>query len=537
MSIRHLIALSVLLVSALGAFPVTADTLFDEGLAAWDAGEYSLAYDKLIEYRKGPYGRRPEVDYMLGTSGCRMPERHAWGHDVLDWMLYAYPLTDESRATVVDERDRCREEIMSGRTLRGIDKIVEERAAAMTGFGEQFDWAIEEQQPITAYPLRRTRSIKAEKLAARLVPLTDIAGAESLAASLRSKARVLVHEHFLLISDVSDSAEDLIPVGQALDAYLDFLGRFYGIEPPPYFITVHLLESPKDVRKLALNVHGLDASRETVSYTYLDDASVAGAVSGDAAGVIQHELFHLLMRERFGDIPLWLDEGIAGLYEVSGRRGDDYFGLPNWRGRVLEELWGDRPTIDELIRSEWYLLDDPNAVQSTNEVRTGGRPDGDNEMRQAAMMAMARYFAMYLDQRDELSKVFVALRDRGFDELNGSARAHAVALVEDTLGRPVAEIDQDFSLWFRSGGPALAKEARQPLSSVEAEDGGGNAYVTSASVNVRAGPSTNSDVVTTLGKGTRVAVFGEREEWFEVRLPDGTQAYIHGDYLEPAAAP
>jgi len=538
-TVRRLVRLPALIVAAL-VMPTGAaaeDVLFEEGLAAWEAGEYAIAYDKLIEYRNGPYDRRPEVDYILGTSGCRMPERHAWGHDVLDWMLYAYPLTEDSRATIADERDRCKDEVMAGRTLRGIDKIVEERAATMTGFSDQFAWATEESDPITAYPLRRTRSISEEKLAARLIPLTDLAGAEALAASLRPSARVLIHEHFLLIGDDGHSEEDLVSIGQTLEAFLRFLLGNYDIQPPAWFITVHLLPSPNDVRKLALKIHGLDASRRTVSYAFLEDASVAGAAQGDAAGVIMHELFHLLVRARFGDIPQWLDEGIGALYEAPGRRADDYFGLPNWRGRVLEELWSERPTINELIRSEWFLLDDPTAVPSTKEVRTGGRPESDNERRQAAMMAMARYFALYLDQRGELDKVFKGLRDRGFGELNGSARAHAVAIVESTLGRTVADIDQDFTLWFRSGGPALSREARQPLASVDADHGDGKAYVTRASVNVRAGPSTNHDIVSTLEKGTRVVVFGEREEWFEVRLPDDTQAYIHGDYLEPVAAP
>lgn len=69
--------------------------------------------------------------------------------------------------------------------------------------------------------------------------------------------------------------------------------------------------------------------------------------------------------------------------------------------------------------------------------------------KQAAMMATARYAALYLQERGQLVDVYRAVRDRGFDELAGPAPDHAVALVEAALGQPIEAIDAAFVAWFR----------------------------------------------------------------------------------------
>ena len=148
--------------------------------------------------------------------------------------------------------------------------------------------------------------------------------------------------------------------------------------------------------------------------------------------------------------------------------------------------------------------------------------------RQAAMMATARYFVLYLEQQGKLQPTYRALRDRGFSELKGDARDHAVQLVEEVVGKPVSMIDQEFSEWFRSGGAASHAGARRLVTT------GGTGYIANANVNVRTGPATDYEKLTLLARGKRVAVFGERDGWFEVRFSDGTTGFIFGRYLDAA---
>ncbi len=505
--------------------------LYDLGRQAWQDGRYRFAHDTLLEYRALPYGRRPDVDFMLGTSGCRIPERVEWGHGVLDWMLYAYALTYESRSLVRGERDLCR--AAAQRVATDIGRIVEERAAGMTGYGKTFYWAERENQPVASYPLRRTRAMAREDMTARLVPLGEPDRALAVAKELSPRGRAAVHGPFLLISEAGHEAGQLASIGQTLSRYLRFLGTSYDVTPPAHFVTVYLVESHYAVRGLAERLHGLDVSEATVGYTFVDDASVVAAVAGTAVGTVLHELFHLLVRADFGDIPQWLDEGIASLYEVSGRNGDNYFGLENWRRKVLEELWDHRPSVADLIRSEWFLFDDPRQVRVVDRRETDihefyGRVEG---RRQAAMMAMARYFLLQLEQRGELPAVFRAIRDRGLEAPGEGARERALRLVETTLGRTAATLDAEFVYWFESRAAVRVGQARQTLAS------GGTLYVATANVNIRTGPSTDFEKLGLLPQGRRVAVFDERDGWYEVRFSDGATGFVSGDYLRKVPQP
>jgi len=532
--VKRLVLLLLLCLAAPGA---RADTLYESGREAWRAGRYAEAHATLLEFRRLPYGRRADVDFMLGTAACRLPARRDWGHGVLDWMLYGYALTVDSRAVVVRERDRCRDRLLADLAVGTLEAIVEERAAGMTGYGKTFYWAEQEKQPLGSYPIRRIRAMARAELLARLVPVGDRTRALALAGELQPRGRPLVHDRFLLLSGAGHGEADLRAIGQTLERYVRFLEAAFDIRPPAHYLTVHLMAEPYSVRQLADRLHGLDVSPATVGYAFVDDASVVAAVPGPAAGTVLHELFHLLVREGFGDIPQWLDEGIAALYEVSGRRGDAYFGLPNWRGRVLEQLWRDRPSVEELIRTEWFLFDDPGQArllargqrlpESFYDERAGRR--------QAANMAMARYFVLYLDGRGELQTVYRALRDRDFAQPVDDARAEAVRLVEAALGRSVATLDREFVAWFRAGVQVPPVRPVPPAASPNALPNARAAatHVATAGLNVRTGPGIAFSRMAGLARGDPVVVVGVRDGWSELALPGGATGFVASRYLVP----
>jgi hypothetical protein len=522
--------LSVFLILVVLALPTTAgaQSLYDAGYEAWRDRHFQKAYEALLEFRREPYGRRPAVDFMLGTSACRISGRQGWGYNVLDWMLYAYALILDSRFKVAQERDICRQVATAANVGADIAEIVEERAAGMTGFGKVFYWAAQERQPVASYPIRRKRDVAREEFLSRLVPLGEESRAAAQARKLMPGARVVVHGPFVLASRAGHSEQDLTAIGQTLTRYLRFLDERYGIWPPGDYLSVYLLNDPYAVHDLADTLHGLDVSQATIGYTFVDDLSIVAAVPGNGAGTVLHELFHLLGRRGFGDIPQWLDEGIAAMYEVAGRDGDRYFGISNWRGRVLKDLWNERPTVERLIRTEWFLFDDPSQQRSVAEANRHLEMyfETHEGREQAAMMAMARYFLIYLDERGELAPVYNAIRDQDFGETKGSARDRVVNIVEATLGRSVAALDAEFVTWFREGGP---DRNRRPATE------GGELFVATANVHIRRGPGPGYESLMIIDSGAKVAVFGEKGEWREVRLRDGTTGYISGRYLAPAA--
>jgi hypothetical protein len=61
-------------------------------------------------------------------------------------------------------------------------------------------------------------------------------------------------------------------------------------------------------------------------------------------------------------------------------------------------------------------------------------------------------------------------------------------------------------------------------------------------VTVRGGPGTSNLPITVAGEGSFLLVLdgptaGGDFQWWQVRLADGTEGWVAGDFLEPAAAP
>ena len=63
------------------------------------------------------------------------------------------------------------------------------------------------------------------------------------------------------------------------------------------------------LRQIARTLHGIRLPEEAIGYTFRNDMSVSGLIqSPRRTGTLAHELFHLLVRNDFGDVPPWLDE-------------------------------------------------------------------------------------------------------------------------------------------------------------------------------------------------------------------------------------
>jgi hypothetical protein len=151
--------------------------------------------------------------------------------------------------------------------------------------------------------------------------------------------------------------------------------------------------------------------------------------AGPGLGTLTHELVHPFVEADFPGAPIWLNEGIASLYEapVIVARGE-IRGVKNWRH-------------PRLLR----------ALASTNE-REGAAFDrlfgmsdetfrnGDEDLH----YAMARYACQWLDERKLLWPFYRRFRDTADKDPTG---AHAFA--EVTGGAP-AEASAAWSKWVRA---------------------------------------------------------------------------------------
>ena len=431
--------LLALLASSAGAQTAPTDPRYIEGKRAWLSRRYPPSTSLLFDFRSHQQLRSAQLDYMIGTGGCRTPGRRAWGMSYLDWALYRYSLSPASRALVLRERDLCR----SGATLPALDGAVASAALQTTAGswaqGKMY-YLRNADEPIAAYSARPLGALDPAAVAKRLVRIGDAADiAAALAPVAPAGARIHVVSRYAFVTGAGQSDDELAAIAVRLDAYLAFLDRTYGIRLPPYYLTLYLVRGQADLRAIARDLHKLDVSPATIGYTFRDDQSAVALIPGTAIGTLFHELFHLVVRSTFGDVPQWLDEGVAALYEVSEINGENVRGVRNWRGPVLRDLWSQRPLLRDVIAADWYVSDTPS-----EQFRSAGAPPSSQEV--AAQFAVARYFALYLQDRGRLGAVFA--RVKALEPREGvTPAAAALGAVTAEMG-PIDALQTDFDRWF-----------------------------------------------------------------------------------------
>jgi hypothetical protein len=116
---------------------------------------------------------------------------------------------------------------------------------------------------------------------------------------------------------------------------------------------------------------------------------------GPGAGTLTHEIVHAIMDSDFPDAPLWLEEGIASLFEAPVFPGpSEIHGAKNWR---LPKLLG---ALRAHPRREEARLD--GVFGLTNDAFRAG----DERLH----YAVARYLCQWLDERELLWPFYRALR-------------------------------------------------------------------------------------------------------------------------------
>jgi hypothetical protein len=418
----------------------------------WNSQDYANFVPKLEAYRKQENGKRLEVDYMRAASLCRNPLKNELGKKRFLRLLYNYKreLTDEKHRQIVEEKGNC------GSPEAPITIAFDEHFGHGAGVGKTFHWVCK-TNPVSSGPAKVVKQISDDVLKARLFNIGDAETAkDAISGGFGNRFPVGAFGHFVLVSQSGHSPEDLASIGRDLDRTLDFYVRAYNVTPPRNLITVHLLAKTRKLKKFAWDQHGLKMSISTIGYIFQDDNSIVGLIPDLAIGTLLHELFHLTVRTNFGDIPSWMDEGLAALYEVSLQTPDGLLGVENWRRRVLEEVWQFRPTVRELVSMEMRDADD-------------GQPEY-RVKRLAATEAMARYFFVFLQQKYDHFALYRAFRDRPFDDLPDDPKVEAVQIVERTIGRKVSDLDAEFVTWFQDGPYEIGPEGSRRIEKFKPVD-------------------------------------------------------------------
>ena len=414
----------------------------DQLRTMWKSGLYAELFPLLLTYREGPYGEDLEVDYMIATTACRITEQRENGRKYFQWILYSYDLDKKARKLVEDEMQRC------GPANQPIIIVYAGLRSSAGVRGKTFYW-LDAKSALASSPVQVVRDIPVTEFEKRLIQVDDNDSAvKQMKDLLGPQIRVDSAGLFSLASLSGHSQSDLHSVAGRLERVLQFFTLQYKMPAPSYLITIYLVPNTWELTKLAEKLHGIRVSEASIGYSFREDLSIIGMIPRDDTyvGTLAHELFHLMVRNNFGDIPPWMDEGMAALYEVHQITGDSVIGLPNWRGDVLERFWNERPPIDKLVKMDWRSLD---AADFGGEQR---------EKLQATNHATARYFMLYLQENKKLTEVYEAFRNRKVEEMQKDPGTDATNLLASILKKPLNNVDQDFSLWFKQLASKIQKE-------------------------------------------------------------------------------
>ena len=429
MKVTKIIVVSLAFVSI--ATAVNAQTL-EEMTTMWRSAQYTTVLPLLLRYRGQPGGRTWEVDYLIGTSECRIPGQGARGATVLDYVLANYRLPDETRTTVEHEATICRgQNAAAQREPQFLVISVSGQIASgplVSGKG-----GYEVSRSETAEARTAIAPVSVTELEKRVFPTSRAAEAVQAAKSRFPNGWAIAANEFVIAGRQED--KPMFPpetIGECLRGYLKPLRSQFHMDMPPGLVTVYVAKDQQAVKNYAQGLHGVALPLGTVAYSVYEDRSIVGMAGYEACGSLSHELVHLAIRQNFGDSPAWLEEGLASEVAVARPSPKGLTFERSWRDEMLKRHWNLRPSVSKLLETGWASY----AARDQAEID-----------RVAALQAMAAAFIRYLDAQKKLVLVYLAVRDSRWTPELPVARS-TEEVVQSEMGKSLEEIDADFTSWF-----------------------------------------------------------------------------------------
>ncbi len=407
-------------------------------------GRYGDVFREAQEIRKKEYGKCLMIDFFIAQALC------GDGHHREAAIKYAsilknYKLSDANRNFITNEMKMCRPGDaripvktinMNIRDFSNIMAMNLPEAAVRGKMGMIANCRMNPQE------LTYTRAISTEELESRLFALDKGADAINKYKSiLNSNYHIGVSGRFLLITygNTILNSEQLAQTSKRLEDAYNFFITYYNLRPPDKLLTVYLLPDKYTFRQTALLVHGVKVPDANIGYSNISDLSLVGVSDVTRIGTLCHEMFHLMVRTDVGDVPPWMDEGIACIYETSKWSGNELMGdVINWRTDVLGvasyEMRDKIPNLREFIGYNWHQFDGFEA----------------NDLCKASInYAYGKHLMLYMQEQGKLKALLSAVKNRiEITEDSDTLFQTDADLFELTLNNEIDTIEKQFNQWM-----------------------------------------------------------------------------------------
>jgi hypothetical protein len=149
---------------------------------------------------------------------------------------------------------------------------------------------------------------------------------------------------------------------------------------------------------------------------------------GPGAGTLTHEIVHPILETDFPEAPIWINEGIASLYEA--------FSLPK-RGEIMGHKNFRHPRLRQALNSktEQGTTTLPELFAMSDSVFRNNK--------ESLHYAMARYFCLWMEQKKKLWDFYHEWRDHVNDDPHGEKAFQKV------MGQSISEANATWVQWAK----------------------------------------------------------------------------------------
>lgn len=411
----------------------------DRLIGLYNTEEYATLFEEASSLRTKEYGRTSLVDYFLAISLCGMGEYES-GKQCFGNISELYSLTVEQKQFFRTEEYNCVLQ-ENARELTRQKYIafnfnggqVKTRARFSGKLGYVLD--CKDSAGIRFDP--RFDSVDFDN---RLFPITAADEAVRYYSNLLGRSySVSTTGRFIIITTAQNSltSQRVGTTAQKLERAYQFYSSYFGLRPPDKLIAVYLMSNKENLRNVARATHGIFLPQSNIGYSVLNDLSVLGNSSDKYVGTIYHELFHIMVRTDIGDIPGWLDEGIASLYATSSWHGALLVGdTDQWRTQVLRDYYKAHerlPSLRELIENNWSEFS--HQEQDVCDL--------------AVNYALAHHLAIFFQEQGLLRDVVTAFKNRSYDTTHTIAAIRKSSeVLESVVGCSIDILQTRFNGWM-----------------------------------------------------------------------------------------
>jgi len=406
-----------------------------------NAGEYDKVFDSCTRLRKEVYGKNAVVDYFIAKSLCLDGYKDKSAY-CFNCIIKNFKLSGSKKNFILEEINTCtappaQEEILpaSNPDFSYINNVSLPEASVGGKMGKVYDCFTQNQT------MNLSSMASAEELESRLFAIDKkLAAIKKIKSITTEDYKIDTGGRYVFVTLKKYPLDSVNYAASQLEKAYRFFVNYYGLRAPDQLLTVYMLRNQQTLRQTAKLVHGIILPDPNIGYSNLSDLSLLGLGDARHLGTMYHELFHLVIRTDLGDIPAFLDEGLASLYSVSKWKNDTLLGdYRPWRLKELEEAKyaTDKqlqiPSLDKLINYSW---DEFDGVETKNVCQV------------AVNYALSNFIMIYLQEKRLLQQMVTAFKNRPFVPDDPASVKTNLQIFESVVKDSIANFTTRFDDWF-----------------------------------------------------------------------------------------